>query len=311
MRHEPTGSVPLMPPALAPTPPAPSRAAEPVAAGFDLAEMLEPEPLATFDPEAPAPSMNQAPSVDMSAAPAPPPKKSSPMRAVVAGLVMLGVGGGGALGFLWWQKQGQPPPKPKQPVDMTPVRVVPPALDTAPPPKPVDAAPPVKAPDAAAPAKTPDAGVAAKAPDAAVPAKAPDAALAAKVPDAAPKVAVAPKPKPRWTPKPKPKPAAVTPPKPKPPANNLPTSLSRQDMLSVLKSNSGRLKVCFGDGAPPSTVSVAVTIARTGRVGSAKVLTAKVRRAPEAAKCIESQVKGYVFKAFNGETMRLTLPLRL
>jgi hypothetical protein len=160
--------------------------------------------------------------------------------------------------------------------------------------------------------------VAAKVADAGTPAKAPDAAVAAKVQDAAPKVAVAPtppKPKPKvaptpWKPKPKPKPP-VTPPKPKPPANNLPTSLSRHDMLSVLKANSGRLKGCFSDGAPPKTVSVAVTIARTGRVGSAKVLTSKVRRTPDAAKCIEGQVKSYVFKAFNGETMRLTLPLRL
>jgi len=302
--REETGSVPLAPPP--PGGPAPGDTTPAPEIPVGLAEMLEPEtlPPAGFPvpPELSAPpaGLQNAPTLDKTPSEA---REPATLRKAVVAVVLLALGGGGALGVLWWQKRPLPHPAPVATPAAAPVRVAPPdaAVVEAP-----DAAPKVRVPDAAAPA--PDA--------AAIPdAKAPDA----KAPDAnAPVVAVAPrpviKPKPKPGPKPvsKPKPTpkpAVTPPKPKP-ANDLPTTLSRQDMLSVLNANRGRLRTCFGEGASPSTMSVAVTISRTGKVGSARVLTSKIRRAPETAKCIEGQVKSYVFKPFNGETMRLTLPLK-
>ena len=58
------------------------------------------------------------------------------------------------------------------------------------------------------------------------------------------------------------------------------------------------------------TITVQVVINRDGSVGRAKVATAKLRNTPAAA-CVEQQVKGYKFKAFSGDPMRLNLPLTL
>jgi hypothetical protein len=222
------------------------------------------------------------------------------------GLVVLLLGGGAAAFFLTQKPPPTPPPKTSQ-AALEPVRIAPPDAAT-PPPAPDAARPP---PDAA-PVATDGGSKDAAAPDAAAPdAAAPDAAP--PEPDAAPpkpdarRVAAA---KPR-APRPRARTPRPKPPTPPPAASNLPRTLSRADMMSVLKANQAKLSACAAD-APDArgTISVQVVIQRSGKVSRAKVATAKLRGTP-AAVCVEKTVRDYGFKPFSGDPMRLNLPLRL
>ncbi len=291
-----TGSVPLLHPQ--PAERADLDAVRQVEIPVGLAEMLEPgvdEDGSTPARATPAPGMPPLAPAPMTPAPGTPgpvtsalkgAPSGSTMKLAIGAFLLLVVGAAGGLGYLYVTRPAAPEAPPPD-VTAAPVRLAPavvPAVD------PADVA--VAAALYASPAS--------------------EDAIPPPTADAAPRptpLAVTPKVKPRrdWKParpatRPKTKPA----PPPRQPA--MPTSLSRQDMVSVLKKNAPRLKSCFDETTPPSTISVAVTIERTGKVGSARVMTSTVRSSP-AARCIEGQVKGYRFKPFNGETMRLTMPL--
>ncbi len=89
----------------------------------------------------------------------------------------------------------------------------------------------------------------------------------------------------------------------------LPASLSRQQILGVVKRNAGAIRACR-DGDTSGTVMVALIIAGSGQVSAADVTTGKFKDTP-VGRCVEGKVRAFRFPAFRGDPMRLNLPFAL
>jgi hypothetical protein len=88
-------------------------------------------------------------------------------------------------------------------------------------------------------------------------------------------------------------------------------TLSRNDLLGVIKANEAGYKAC-GAQAPDlkGMLSVSVTIERDGSVSAAQVATAKFRDSP-VGPCVEGKVRGFKFPKFSGDPMKVQLPLSM
>ena len=116
-----------------------------------------------------------------------------------------------------------------------------------------------------------------------------------------------PKPAPKPTPKPTPKPPAAKPPA----ASNLPRTLSKAQLLSVLAANSDSLKPCLAkDESLKGRLFITVRINSDGKVKSARLANARWRSSA-GGKCIQNAVKSYKFPPFSGDRMEPTLPITL
>ena len=97
---------------------------------------------------------------------------------------------------------------------------------------------------------------------------------------------------------------------PPPPAGDVRT-LSRNDLLGVIKANEGAWKAC-GAQAPDlkGLFTVSTTIERDGSVSAAQVVTARFRDSA-IGPCVEGKVKAFKFPKFSGDPMKVQLPLSL
>ncbi len=89
----------------------------------------------------------------------------------------------------------------------------------------------------------------------------------------------------------------------------LPDSLSKQQILRVVKTNAGSIQSCK-DGSTSGTVMVAMVIAGSGRVSSADVTTSKFKGTP-VGRCVEGKVRAFRFPQFRGDAMRINMPFAL
>ncbi len=91
----------------------------------------------------------------------------------------------------------------------------------------------------------------------------------------------------------------------------LPASLSRSQILKVVKRSSGRVRECGRrDPSLVGTIAVKLRIARSGLVTSAEVVTGKFKGTP-VGKCVSGVVGKLRFPQFAGRPMRITLPFGL
>jgi hypothetical protein len=99
---------------------------------------------------------------------------------------------------------------------------------------------------------------------------------------------------------------------PKPPADSLlPKKLGRVQILSVVRRNIRGVAACKDEGSGDGgTVMVAMVIARTGKVSSAKVKTGQFRGTP-VGRCVERKVGRFQFPQFSGKSMKINMPFRL
>ena len=97
---------------------------------------------------------------------------------------------------------------------------------------------------------------------------------------------------------------------PPPPAGDVRT-LSRNDLLGVIKANEGAWRAC-GAQAPElkGLFTVSTTIERDGSVSAAQVVTARFRDSA-IGPCVEGKVKAFKFPKFSGDPMKVQLPLSL
>ncbi len=90
----------------------------------------------------------------------------------------------------------------------------------------------------------------------------------------------------------------------------LPKSLSRGQILKVVRKNAAAVRKCKSEaGAESGTVTVKVTIAGTGSVKNASVVSAQ--KGSPVAGCVERKVKVFRFPQFSGKTMSVRLPFSI
>ena len=104
-----------------------------------------------------------------------------------------------------------------------------------------------------------------------------------------------PKDKPKDTPKDKPKDGA---------------QLSKPEVLSVIKSNFGKIGTCSRNADKTGTLKVAFVIKGTGRVSGAKIASSEFEGTKVGA-CVVKVVNGMRFKAFGGEDQNVTFPFKI
>jgi predicted Zn finger-like uncharacterized protein len=84
--------------------------------------------------------------------------------------------------------------------------------------------------------------------------------------------------------------------------------LSRRQVLSVVRRNARSIADCKNEQPDlTGTVMVDITIAGSGRVQRAKVITGKFS-GTGVGRCVESRVKTFRFPRFGGSTMKLKIP---
>ncbi len=91
----------------------------------------------------------------------------------------------------------------------------------------------------------------------------------------------------------------------------VPASLSRQQILAVVKRNAGRIFRCrAGDAGVRETISVKLTVETTGEVSSAVVVTPGFVGTVIGA-CVVERVLSFRFPRFSGDPLSITLPFRV
>ncbi|MFN3199876.1 MAG: GYF domain-containing protein [Bradymonadia bacterium] len=101
---------------------------------------------------------------------------------------------------------------------------------------------------------------------------------------------------------------------PPPPAADplLPKTLSRNDILGVVRKNASRVKGCSARQPGASgVIKVALRIGRNGRVSSASVKDGSKFKNSPVGDCVERLTKAFQFPAFSGDPMKVTLPFAL
>ena len=90
----------------------------------------------------------------------------------------------------------------------------------------------------------------------------------------------------------------------------LPHSLSRQQILSVVK-NARKISSCKQhDPNAKGTVTVNMVIGRNGQVTRAAIVSGNMKGTP-VGKCVERAVRSYRFPAFRGDPMTINMPFRI
>lgn len=91
----------------------------------------------------------------------------------------------------------------------------------------------------------------------------------------------------------------------------LPKSLTRRQILTVVKRNAGSVRKCKSQ--PPGTsgnVMVKMSIGGNGSVKSANVVSGPVKGTAQG-NCIERTVKVFRFPQFSGPNMQINMPFAL
>ena len=90
----------------------------------------------------------------------------------------------------------------------------------------------------------------------------------------------------------------------------LPTSLSRGQILKVVRTSAAQVRKCKGEaGGESGTVMVKVTIEGTGSVKDAEVVSGQ--KGSPLGGCVERKVKVFRFPQFSGAEMSVRLPFSI
>ena len=90
----------------------------------------------------------------------------------------------------------------------------------------------------------------------------------------------------------------------------LPERLKKQDILAVVRRNSGKISNCKAGTGVSGTITVRLTVAKSGRVSKSSVTSANFQGTP-VGRCVEGKVKGFRFPAFRKGPMSFNLPFTL
>jgi hypothetical protein len=294
--------------------PAPVKAAPPLAQAASVHEQPTPAAQPAPRPARPLDALKAPPEIDFGAmadglepehaAPVPGPSTAAApakRRPMWIGLLVPLFAGATTFAVKWMMRPTDGPtvnaPESSAPeVVVTPPATVAPTPATATPPTvaptPATATPPTVAPPTVAPPTVAPAPATAAAPPSATraPTRAPTPATRAPAPATR-----------------APAPPTAAP----PPAGGEVRTLSRNDLLGVIKANEGKWKAC-GAQAPDlkGLFTVSTTIERDGSVSAAQVVTARFRDSA-IGPCVEGKVKAFKFPKFSGDPMKVQLPLSL
>ncbi len=89
----------------------------------------------------------------------------------------------------------------------------------------------------------------------------------------------------------------------------LPKSLSRGQILGVVRKNAAQVRKCKSAGGDGGLVKVKLSIKGSGTVSSAKVTSAQ--KGSALAACVERKVRVFRFPQFSGKVMSITLPFSI
>ena len=89
----------------------------------------------------------------------------------------------------------------------------------------------------------------------------------------------------------------------------MPAQLSKQQIVQVVKKGSPAIQQCRS-GDASGTVTVKMTVAPSGSVSSAEVVTPEFKGTP-VGNCVESKVRTFKFPAFSGSPMTFNMPFKL
>jgi len=90
----------------------------------------------------------------------------------------------------------------------------------------------------------------------------------------------------------------------------LPEKLGRKDILKAVRRGSAKVLNCKAGTSASGTVKVRITVAKTGRVQKASVISSNFQGTP-VGRCVEGKVKKFRFPAFRKGPMSFNMPFKL
>jgi predicted Zn finger-like uncharacterized protein len=90
----------------------------------------------------------------------------------------------------------------------------------------------------------------------------------------------------------------------------LPDKLGRKEIMSTVRRGIGKVLNCKAGTGASGTIKVRLTVAKTGRVQKAKVISSNFQGTP-VGRCVEGKVKAFRFPAFRQGPMSFNMPFKL